>query len=174
MHRKLRSSIWKCTKDRSIFKWYIFLQFVGPVLWCSGYHVCFTRRRSRVRTSPEPLDIFVLRKVQKICLYTPKNQIESNSYSYNIFYPRLENSSITRRKLILWTNRVDVHAIYQNLLLFKRSGWSIFFLLNFNIFHCNSFPIYLFRLRNNLRTFRVLCKCDFFYFDKILCTLIHS
>ena len=24
------------------------------VLWCSGYHVCFTRRRSRVRTSPEP------------------------------------------------------------------------------------------------------------------------
>ena len=25
------------------------------VLWCSGYHVCFTRRRSRVRTSPEPL-----------------------------------------------------------------------------------------------------------------------
>ena len=24
------------------------------VLWCSGYHVCLTRRRSRVRTSPEP------------------------------------------------------------------------------------------------------------------------
>ena len=24
------------------------------VLWCSGYHVCFTRRRSRVRTSSEP------------------------------------------------------------------------------------------------------------------------
>ena len=24
------------------------------VLWCSGYHVCFTRRRPRVRTSPEP------------------------------------------------------------------------------------------------------------------------
>ena len=22
--------------------------------WCSGYHVCLTRRRSRVRTSPEP------------------------------------------------------------------------------------------------------------------------
>ena len=28
---------------------------VSLVLWCSGYHVCFTRRRSRVRTSPEPL-----------------------------------------------------------------------------------------------------------------------
>jgi hypothetical protein len=27
------------------------------VLWCSGYHVCFTRRRSRVRTSPEPFII---------------------------------------------------------------------------------------------------------------------
>ena len=28
------------------------------VLWCSGYHVCFTRRRSRVRNSPEPLFCF--------------------------------------------------------------------------------------------------------------------
>ena len=27
---------------------------VKSVLWCSGYHVCFTRRRSRVRASPEP------------------------------------------------------------------------------------------------------------------------
>ena len=27
---------------------------VSLVLWCSGYHVCFTRRRSRVRTSSEP------------------------------------------------------------------------------------------------------------------------
>ena len=25
------------------------------VSWCSGYHVCFTRRRSRVRSSPEPV-----------------------------------------------------------------------------------------------------------------------
>ena len=35
----------------------IFLSLSGretQVLWCSGYHVCFTRRRSRVRTSPEP------------------------------------------------------------------------------------------------------------------------
>ena len=30
------------------------------VLWCSGYHVCFTRRRSRVRSSSEP-DAFYLR-----------------------------------------------------------------------------------------------------------------
>ena len=30
------------------------------VLWCSGYHICFTRRRSRVRTSPEPLSFFLL------------------------------------------------------------------------------------------------------------------
>ena len=28
------------------------------VLWLSGYHVCFTRRRSRVRTSPEPDQLF--------------------------------------------------------------------------------------------------------------------
>ena len=27
----------------------------SEVLWCSGYHVCFTRRRSRVRTSSEPV-----------------------------------------------------------------------------------------------------------------------
>ena len=25
------------------------------VLWCSGYHICLTRRWSRVRTSPEPV-----------------------------------------------------------------------------------------------------------------------
>ena len=28
------------------------------VLWCSGYHVCFTRRRSRVRSSSEPHFLF--------------------------------------------------------------------------------------------------------------------
>ena len=31
------------------------------VLWCSGYHVCFTRRRSRVRASPEPLILLLLK-----------------------------------------------------------------------------------------------------------------
>ena len=30
------------------------------VLWCSGYHVCFTRRRSRVRSSSEPFPTFFI------------------------------------------------------------------------------------------------------------------
>ena len=36
------SEYWTTGKDRQM------------VLWCSGYHVCFTRRRSWVRTSSEP------------------------------------------------------------------------------------------------------------------------
>ena len=36
------------------FKMFIIWTFRSSVLWCSGYHVCFTRRRSRVRTSSEP------------------------------------------------------------------------------------------------------------------------
>ena len=33
-----------------------------PVSWCSGYHVCFTRRRSRVRSSPKPGTFEYVRK----------------------------------------------------------------------------------------------------------------
>ena len=29
------------------------------VLWCSGYHICLTRRWSRVRTSPEPVILYI-------------------------------------------------------------------------------------------------------------------
>ena len=32
----------------------ILVKFSVLVRWCSGYHVCFTRRRSRVRTPNEP------------------------------------------------------------------------------------------------------------------------
>uniref|UniRef100_A0A1I7X3Z4 Secreted protein n=1 Tax=Heterorhabditis bacteriophora TaxID=37862 RepID=A0A1I7X3Z4_HETBA len=32
----------------------IFLRHRRVVLWCSGYHVCFTRRRSPVRSRPGP------------------------------------------------------------------------------------------------------------------------
>ena len=35
------------------------------VSWCSGYHVCFTRRRSRVRASLEPP--FFGRKIISCC-----------------------------------------------------------------------------------------------------------
>ena len=35
------------------------------VLWCSGYHICFTRRWSRVRTSPEPVSFLF----QYSCIY---------------------------------------------------------------------------------------------------------
>ena len=33
-------------------------KFASEVRWCSGYHVCFTRRRSRVRTSLGPHSLF--------------------------------------------------------------------------------------------------------------------
>ena len=34
--------------------WLGFQCLSSPVLWCSGYHICLTRRRSWVRNSPEP------------------------------------------------------------------------------------------------------------------------
>ena len=41
----------------------------SPVPWCSGYHVCFTRRRSRVRSSPEP-GAFVSEKIESSRVYS--------------------------------------------------------------------------------------------------------
>ena len=42
---------------------------VCGVVWCSGYHVCFTRRRSRVRSPPWPLlfRVFILHKPSSTC-----------------------------------------------------------------------------------------------------------
>ena len=49
--------LWK-VRVTSVF-WLSFnFAFASAVRWCSGYHVCFTRRRSRVRTSPEPHLLF--------------------------------------------------------------------------------------------------------------------
>jgi hypothetical protein len=36
------------------------------VRWCSGYHICLTRRRSPVRSRPESSNIFVQNGVQKV------------------------------------------------------------------------------------------------------------
>ena len=57
------------------------------VLWCSGYHVCFTRRRSPVRTRPRPKSALVfflhmifptflqqLKRFQNIFCMSPSNK----------------------------------------------------------------------------------------------------
>lgn len=37
------------------------------VLWCSGYHICFTRRRSPVRSRAEPLFVFTNKELKSKC-----------------------------------------------------------------------------------------------------------
>ena len=63
-NKSKRSSNQKIRQHNSTWKWKKYTHDTNRVfihhpyrlvLWCSGYHVCFTRRRSRVRTSPEPL-----------------------------------------------------------------------------------------------------------------------
>lgn len=57
---------------------YVFFIQISVSSWCSGYHVCFTRSRSPVRTRPSTLFLFAhtnrlaacrLRKHQTICFF---------------------------------------------------------------------------------------------------------
>jgi hypothetical protein len=48
-------------------KYQTFLTVIKTTLrWCSGYHICFTRRRSRVRSSLEVLFLNIIRKINSL------------------------------------------------------------------------------------------------------------
>ena len=78
------------------------------VLWCSGYHVCFTRRRSRVRTSPEPsLFIFcateIMQRIGRILnniLYLTSKLTENNK-EIEISKTNTQHLRIIHQKTIL-------------------------------------------------------------------------
>ena len=59
-----------------------FCHFVGKasVRWCSGYHVCFTRRRSRVQTSLEPF-VFIFPSFPFSCQKKRKKKDRSKNFS---------------------------------------------------------------------------------------------
>ena len=73
------------------------------VLWCSGYHVCFTRRRPRVRTSPEPRTLFLdvslfvtfsvksgLRLQENRAVFAERITISSRKYSPDVSQKQFE------------------------------------------------------------------------------------
>ena len=62
----------------------LFSRVAAGVLWCSGYHVCFTRRRSRVRSSSEPELFLFLSNVQRTwCLVTLRTKNNGPSRELN-------------------------------------------------------------------------------------------
>lgn len=47
--------IYKINLIRLMIKMILKQEIGTPVPWCSGYHVCFTRKRSPVRSRAEPM-----------------------------------------------------------------------------------------------------------------------
>ena len=109
----------QCRSGWSLFKLIFNRPPVYLVSQCSGYHVCFTRRRSPVRSWPKPfLSFFVFTGMQELCseeryvfrFYWGRTQLKTiislqskgtfrTSFSFSVWY-RLSDAQLSQTHLL--------------------------------------------------------------------------
>ena len=88
------------------------------VLWCSGYHVCFTRRRSPVRSRPGPiliLSIWISNILTRKLSETWQRSISKLFYSFCDF---LFNLSVYKLR--------KIYTVWLEMECLEKMSWTIF------------------------------------------------